>query len=302
MPVVHDALTGPDAIHPAAFVGADDPALTPTNQVGPLKLWIDTTTTGAPIVKMRNLANDAWVVLATRVHADLAALGADDHPQYVRHALVDAKGDLLVASGADAVVRLPLGLAGSVLTASPTATEGLVWAPAPPALTNPMTSAGDLIVGGASGEPGRLGIGADGEVLGVAGGEVGWVAPGGGTARTGALAFTLGNGTDAIAASEPAQWVEVPFDCTITGVTLTADVTGSLVCDVQVEDYASYPPDAGDSVCAAAKPTLASAIKAQDLTLTGWTTTLVRGQFVRVVVDSASVVTRALLSIAVEGE
>ena len=46
-------------------------------------------------------------------------------------ALVDAKGDLLVASGADAVTRLAAGVNGYVLTANSSATNGLEWAAAP---------------------------------------------------------------------------------------------------------------------------------------------------------------------------
>jgi hypothetical protein len=46
-------------------------------------------------------------------------------------ALVDAKGDLLVASGADAVTRLAAGTNGYVLTANSEATNGLEWAAAP---------------------------------------------------------------------------------------------------------------------------------------------------------------------------
>ena len=46
-------------------------------------------------------------------------------------ALVDAKGDLLVASGADAVTRLAAGTNGYVLTANSSATNGIEWAAAP---------------------------------------------------------------------------------------------------------------------------------------------------------------------------
>jgi hypothetical protein len=43
-------------------------------------------------------------------------------------ALVDAKGDLLVASGADAVTRLAAGTNGYILTANSGATNGIEWA------------------------------------------------------------------------------------------------------------------------------------------------------------------------------
>lgn len=47
-------------------------------------------------------------------------------------------------------------------------------------MTNPMTTAGDIIVGGSAGVPNRLAIGAAGKVLGVVAGLPAWVDPTGG--------------------------------------------------------------------------------------------------------------------------
>lgn len=44
-------------------------------------------------------------------------------------------------------------------------------------MSNPMTTAGDLITGGASGTPTRLGVGAEGEQLTVSSGVPAWAAP-----------------------------------------------------------------------------------------------------------------------------
>lgn len=44
-------------------------------------------------------------------------------------------------------------------------------------MANPMTTAGDLIVGGAAGVPARLPVGAPGKVLGIAAGAPAWVDP-----------------------------------------------------------------------------------------------------------------------------
>jgi hypothetical protein len=291
----HDGLNAPDAIHPAAFVGATDPSLVPANQVTPFKLWIDTSA-AAPVLRYRDAAGTAWVALTTADHGALGGLGDDDHPQYLKLALVDAKGDLLVGTGVDALARVPVGLVDQVLTADPLAAAGVAWKPPVPTLVNPMTTAQDLIVGGTAGAPTRLGVGTDGQVLAVVAGALAW------TASSAAVAFTFGDGVAAIvAASEPAQWVEIPFDATITAVTLSADVAGSVVVDLQRTDYAGWPADAGDSICAAAKPTLASAIKSQDTTLTGWSTGLVRGQYLRAVVDTAASLHRVVVSVAVEG-
>lgn len=50
-----------------------------------------------------------------------------------------------------------------------------------PLMNNPMTTAEDIIVGGASGAPGRLAKGSNGNVLTVTAGAVGWAAPAGGS-------------------------------------------------------------------------------------------------------------------------
>src|SRR5262245_10667970 len=81
------------------------------------------------------------------------AAAADPHPGYVLESLLDAKGDLLAASAADTPGRLAVGTNGQVLTADSTQTLGLGWATPSGGgggMTNPMTTLGDLIVGGAS--------------------------------------------------------------------------------------------------------------------------------------------------------
>jgi hypothetical protein len=93
--------------------------------------------------------------------------------------------------------------------------------------------------------------------------------------------------------------IEIPFACTINAATLLADQTGSVVVDLWKDTSANYPPTGADSICASAKPTLSSAIKSQDSTLTGWTTSIAAGDIIRVNVDSASTVTRVTLSVKV---
>ena len=79
------------------------------------------------------------------------------------------------------------------------------------------------------------------------------------------------------------------------GWTLAAYASGSIVVDLLTADYAGYPTVA--SICASANPTLSSAQKATDATLTGWTTRLTKDQLLRVVVDSASTVTLVTLTL-----
>lgn len=68
----------------------------------------------------------------------------------------------------------------------------LNYNPTVSALTNPMTSIGDLIVGGVAGVPTRLAQGGNGTFLGVSGGTLGYYTPAGsGTVTASAGALTL---------------------------------------------------------------------------------------------------------------
>ena len=93
--------------------------------------------------------------------------------------------------------------------------------------------------------------------------------------------------------------LEVPFDCTINSSSLLADQSGSIVIDIWKDVYANYPPTDADSITASAPPTISSATNSTDSTLTGWTTSLTKGDILRFNVDSATTVTRVTLSLKV---
>ncbi len=94
--------------------------------------------------------------------------------------------------------------------------------------------------------------------------------------------------------------IHVPFACTITGVFLFADQTGSIVIDLWKDTYANFPPTDSDSITASAPVTISSASKATDTTLTGWTTSITAGDIIRVNVDSVTDITRFTLAIRVK--
>lgn len=95
------------------------------------------------------------------------------------------------------------------------------------------------------------------------------------------------------------QDLEIPFACTIQKWTLLADQSGSIVVDIWKDTFANYPPVVGDSITAAAKPTISAANKAQSSTLTGWTTNIAAGDTLRFNIDSVATVTRVALSLEV---
>lgn len=95
-------------------------------------------------------------------------------------------------------------------------------------------------------------------------------------------------------------FVEVPFAARITAVRLVADQSTNTVVDIWRDSYANLLPTVADSICAAAKPTLSAALKAQDTTLTGWTTAVAAGDWLRFNIDSNSAATRLTLSLTME--
>lgn len=117
-------------------------------------------------------------------------------------------------------------------------------------------------------------------------------------AATAVIAVDFDGGGAAISANTSTVR-SIPFACTITKAEMLADTTGSMVVDVQVDTYGNYPPTGADSICAAAKPTISSANKASDSTLTGWTTAVAANSVMRFSVDSCSGITAATLSLTV---
>lgn len=95
--------------------------------------------------------------------------------------------------------------------------------------------------------------------------------------------------------------VEVPFACTITQAELLADQTGSIVVNIWKCTYAQYDPPttptSANKITASAPPTISSAKKATDSTLTGWTTAIAAGDVLTINVDSCTTITRATLSL-----
>lgn len=91
----------------------------------------------------------------------------------------------------------------------------------------------------------------------------------------------------------------VDFDCVIQSATLLADQSGSIVVDIWKDTYANFPPTVADTITASAKPTITTATKSQDSTLTGWTTAIAAGSILRFNVDSVATVTRVTLALKV---
>lgn len=91
--------------------------------------------------------------------------------------------------------------------------------------------------------------------------------------------------------------LEIPFACTINRATALADTTGTANISIWKDTYANYPPTISDNITANAQIATAGADKAQDSTLTGWTTTINSGDILRYNMDYCSNITRVTISL-----
>ncbi len=128
--------------------------------------------TGGPISSTGTISIAPNGVSATELAANAVtnakiASNAVNSSQIIDATITDAD---VSSSAAIAVNKLATGTNGQILTVS----GGVPTWQTSAALTNPMTSSGDLIAGGPAGVPGRLGIGTNGQVLTVNAGTPSW--------------------------------------------------------------------------------------------------------------------------------
>jgi hypothetical protein len=93
--------------------------------------------------------------------------------------------------------------------------------------------------------------------------------------------------------------LRIPFPCIITGASLLADQSGSIVVDVWKDTLANFPPTDADSITASAPPTITTDTDSDDTTLTGWTTAIAAGDVLRFNVDSVTSIQRVTLTLQV---
>ncbi len=108
---------------------------------------------------------------------------------------------------------------------------------------------------------------------------------------TTALEFIC-NGNGNVLATGVCGDLTAPYDMAITGVTVLADQSGSMVLDIWKDTYGNYPPTVLDTITASSLPTLSSALKYTDTTLTSWTTTVTAGDTFRFNISSIASITR----------
>jgi len=130
--------------------------------------------------KIERVVSGAWVDYATLGLAAGSAVVATDP-------IWDTKGDLAVASGADAATKLPAGTNGQVLTADSAQTLGVKWAAVPGGGVVADTiwdAKGDLAVASGADAAAKLPVGSNNQVLTADSAQtlgVKWATPAGST-------------------------------------------------------------------------------------------------------------------------
>jgi hypothetical protein len=115
-----------------------------------------------------------------------------------------------------------------------------------------------------------------------------------------AMTFIIDGGGSALTTGLKGFLV-APFNGTLTGVELEADVAGAIVLDIWKDVYANFPPTVDDSITGSNKPTIgAGGLKYQDLSLSGWTTAITKGDVFAFNIDSVDTITRITITLYID--
>ena len=90
---------------------------------------------------------------------------------------------------------------------------------------------------------------------------------------------------------------EVPYKCDITAITLSGSPTGSACMDIYKSTYANLPSACTDNITNDVGFMIASAIKYQDATLSGWTKAVTAFDWFDYAVKGASAITQLSISV-----
>ena len=104
-----------------------------------------------------------------------------------------------------------------------------------------------------------------------------------------AIAFFIDGGGSAITTGIKGA-ISIPFKCEILGYTMITDQSGSTELEIWKDTYANYPPTAGDSITGGNNPSITTALKTADTTLTDWTKTIAAGDILMFNIESATTI------------
>ena len=112
--------------------------------------------------------------------------------------------------------------------------------------------------------------------------------------------FLINGGSSVIATGQQPGFFICPYAGIITGVTLIANISGSIQLDIWKAASGSIPTSA-NSIVASDPPNVSAAQQSTDTTLTGWTTAITAGDVFAISVTSVSGITSVSVSLSITG-
>ena len=112
-----------------------------------------------------------------------------------------------------------------------------------------------------------------------------------GNAQTNTIGVTF-DGAGAVIADTANACIQIPYNCTIRGVTMMGKPSGSIVVDVAKTNYLAWNNAIGPSICGASKPTITSNKTNNPATsLSGWSNVVITNNEVLTFTVSGAVTT-----------
>lgn len=91
-------------------------------------------------------------------------------------------------------------------------------------------------------------------------------------------------------------FIEWGFDAIVRGWTVLADQVGNIVVDVWKDNYGNFAPTVADTIAGTEKPTIVAAQKNQDMSLTSFSTVVLKGDIWAFNVESVTDIKRVTIS------
>jgi len=113
-----------------------------------------------------------------------------------------------------------------------------------------------------------------------------------------AIEFIIDGGGAAITVGEKGH-LAILVACDIISVTMYADQSGSIVVDIWNDSYTNFPPTNADTITSVTPPTITTAQKSFNNTLTDWTTLLSASTVLAFNVDSCTDIERVTIALHV---
>ena len=115
----------------------------------------------------------------------------------------------------------------------------------------------------------------------------------------GTIGWTIDGAGATISVGMKAGGILVPFNGTIVSADLVLDKPGNVVVNIFKDAFPNWLPTLSedDSICTGVQLTTANTLTSRDSTLGGWTTTVTKGDYYVVSVDSATNATWATVTL-----